>query len=495
MPNGKTIMIKWWLPGSLVDCKIVKQKKDYVQAHITQVKEMDKRYATETPRCPHYQFHYQTTTSDLPEHKRGCGGCKWQVVSYPQQLELKYQIIHDCFRKLASKMWWLEVLPVVASPAEFGYRNKIEFSFGKYLRKGNAESGWEIEEHRLAGFHKQGMFEKVVDVDQCYLIDQDAHSVYAFFKEALRASGLPVYDVKQHQGFLRHMVIRRGTHTWHTIVYLSVATHHLMDHPEDRATREALLEQRKADKQLQEKVTTLLINENNGLADIVKPQDVEIWPVWWPGTIYEELHFPPSQTWGSGDTWDDEETVVRFRISPFSFFQTNTLGAQLLFTKAVEMIWHTTGNIIDLYCGSGTIGLTCLALWKGQRVKWIEVVDDAVQDAYFNAKINGYEEKADFYAGKAEDLLKAGIIDDTFFVWGDVVIVDPPREWLHPRVVDFLIEVYQRFGCKILYISCNPVTMARDIDRLLDAGMSCGPIQPVDMFPHTHHIELITILQ
>jgi 23S rRNA (uracil1939-C5)-methyltransferase len=502
LPNGKTLMIKWWLPGSIVDCMIVKQKKDYIEAHIVGVKSLDSSLATQLPRCPHYHFHYQHHAQSqhdqqehelgsayFPEHKRGCGWCKWQVVSYEQQLTLKYQIVQDCFRKLADKMGGVEILPVVHSPRQFGYRNKIEFSFGKYLRKGQAEEWREVDEQWLLWFHKQGMYTKVVDVDQCYLIDDAMHQVYAFLKNTLQQSGLPVYDSKQHRWFLRHMVVRAWLHTGHTMVMLSIATAHLVDHPQDADRRAALQEEWLKNDRLQGHVTTLLINENNGLADVVKPEDVVLSALWGPWHIYEELRF------GRDEGDEGVMSTLRFRISPFSFFQTNTLWAQELFAKAVQMMWHTTGTLVDLYCGSGTIGLVCLALGKWTRVKGIEVVDDAVKDAYYNAKINGLEERAEFYSGKAEDLLKQWVIDNDFFVWGDVVIVDPPREWLHKHVIDFLLEVHKRYACKVLYISCNPVTLARDIGLLLDGGMRCGPLQPVDMFPHTHHIEVVTILQ
>lgn len=498
LENGKTVMIKGALPWSIVDCKIVKSKKDYVEAHITAVKHVDPTIASGEVKCPHYQFNYQLDETRLPEHKDGCGGCKRQVVPYEQQLHLKHQIVEDCFHRALKVIGAVTIYPVIPSPLVFGYRNKIEFSFGKYLRRGEAESGWEVAEHWQLGFHKQGSFEKVIDIDQCYLVSKDMHEVYAYIKGKLVDSGLPVHDAKTHKGLLRHMVIRAGVHTEQVLVNLSISTHHLVDHAADQEIWNTLLAEWKEDVWLQERVSSLVINENNGLADVVKPQDVHLDHIWWQGTIYEELQFDISDQ--KNALSDDHQHVeeakknLSFRISPFSFFQTNTLGAEQLFGKAADLVGHVEGNIIDLYCGSGTIGLCFLALEKWQKVKGIEIVEEAVKDAYFNAKINGFEDRADFYAGKAEDLLRQGVIDDTFFVGGDLVIVDPPREGLHQRVVDFLIQVNKRYPFKLLYISCNPVTMARDIQLLVEGGFSCGDLQPVDMFPHTHHIEVIGVL-
>ena len=505
LENGKTVMIKGALPGSVVDCKIIKSKKDYVEAHIVAVKHVDAGVADGEVKCPHYQFPYQTQSGveRLPEHKDGCWGCKWQIVSYDQQLQLKYQIVQDCFHKAVKHIWAVTIFPVVPSPLVFGYRNKIEYSFWKYFRRGEALEWRDIAEHWQLGFHKQGSFEKVIDIDQCYLVSQEMHEVYAYVKAQLLASGLPVHDSKTHKWLLRHMVIRHGVHTGQILLNLSISTHHLVDHPQDEERWTALISAWKQDAWLQERMTSLVINENNGLADVVKPEQVHMDHIRWPGSIYEELHFDLGATISKESYEDghareelpeDEDKIMRFRVSPFSFFQTNTLGAEQLFSKAAQVVGRVEGNIIDLYCGSGTIGLCFLALGKWKHLKGIEIVEDAVKDAHFNAKINGFEEHASFYAGKAEDLLRQWVIDDTFFVWGDLVVVDPPREGLHARVVDFLVTLNKRYPFKLLYISCNPVTMARDIQLLVEWGFRCGDLHPVDMFPHTHHIEVVGVL-
>lgn len=190
--DGKTILIKGGLPGSVVDVKIVKQKKEYIEAHITQVHSVPESLLSGDLKCPHYLYDYLPEQSSLPKHKTGCGGCKRQAIDYPQQLRLKHDIVLDCCKKLLIHNPQLEVKPVLGSPKIFAYRNKIEFSFGKYIQQekvhkdGNKSES--IQEHRLAGFHRQGAFEKVVDIDQCYLISEKMHQVYVYLKDILQKS-------------------------------------------------------------------------------------------------------------------------------------------------------------------------------------------------------------------------------------------------------------------------------------------------------------------
>jgi tRNA/tmRNA/rRNA uracil-C5-methylase (TrmA/RlmC/RlmD family) len=187
---------------------------------------------------------------------------------------------------------------------------------------------------------------------------------------------------------------------------------------------------------------------------------------------------------------------IRFRVSAFSFFQTNTLGAQELFAKAASMIslsWSRS-TILDLYCGAGTIGLSFVAMGIGKFCIGIELVEDAIRDAKVNAQLNKMDDKSYFVAGKAEVLVSRDRqISDKMSDIG-LIIVDPPREWLHKDVVEFLIGLRQNHRCQLLYISCNPVTLARDLDLLVQGGWECTVLQPVDMFPHTHHVEMISVL-
>ncbi len=504
LENGKKILIKGALPDSEVDVTIVKRKKDYFEWHIIRVHNVAEKRLDGDVKCPHYLFPYQQNLSadQMPEHKKWCGWCKRQVVSYPNQLALKQAIVKDCFKKLTNAWIDIEILDVLPSPLQWWYRNKIEFSFWKYLKKAvDAETNkptdeFSIAEHWQLWFHKQWEFSKVIDIDQCYLVSGSMHALYKYLKQQLLDSKLPVHDVVTHQGLLRHMVMREGIHTEQILVNISIATQHFGAHPQDQKTWESLLSEWKKDPYLQEQITTLVITENNWLADIVHGQDTHTTTVRGEWRIFEALHFNESDHWDkleSQEHW--EQKIIRFQVSPFSFFQTNTLWAELLFETARKMAGHIEGNLIDLYCGSGTIGLSFLSLWLGKRVKGIEIVPSAVHDAYENAKINWLSDRADFYVGAAEQLLKQWVIDDNFFVGEDLIVVDPPRDGLHPKVVEFLITCKKRFGAKLLYISCNPVTMARDIQLLHAGWYSVNMLQPVDMFPHTHHVEMVGILR
>ena len=483
LENGKKVLIKGALPDSVVDVRIVSKKKDYLIGHIVNVHEVDKKRLDGDAKCPHHLSPY-SSGEHLPEHQYWCGWCKRQAVSYESQLQLKHEIVSGCFDGVQD----LEILPILWSPLVYGYRNKIEFSFGKYLkRKPPAEDGtkskeFAIAEHRQMGFHKQGEFSKVVDIDQRYLVSSPMHEVYVRIKDDIKKSGLPVHDAKSHQGLFRHLMLREWIHTNHILMNLSYATKHFQEHPKDEQKRRALLDSRKMDKKLQESVTTFVLSDNNGLADIMRGPDTTHEIIRGEGKIYEELHYPGGE-------------VVRFGISPASFFQTNTTGAELLFSTSADMLGEVKGNIIDLYCGGGSIGQCFLTLGKGKKVKGIEIVEAAIQDANYNAKINHLSDRCDYYVWKAEKVVKQGVIDGDFFIGDDVVIVDPPREGMHKDVVQFLIQMKQEHKYRLCYISCNPTTMARDVKLLLESWLfSLTELQPVDMFPHTHHIEVIGIL-
>lgn len=280
------------------------------------------------------------------------------------------------------------------------------------------------------------------------------------------------------------MVIREGVHTGQLLVNLVIAPKYFQVLPPHEQLRESIKASLVQDSFLKERVSSFCLTVNNGLADVVKASDYSIETLRGEGQYFEQLHLD----------YQGNTSISQWRVSPFSFFQTNSYGAELLFSSAMQMIGKISGNIIDLYCGSGTIGLSFLKAGLGKSVKGIEIVADAVQDAYFNAKINGLEGQAEFYAGKAEDIIKQDTIQNNFFIGDDLVIVDPPREGLHPSVIDFINNLRKQQAFKLLYISCNPLTFARDL-LLLSEGRErkFDSIQPVDMFPHTHHIECITV--
>ncbi len=484
--DGRKIIVSWGaLPGMVADVMVFKQKKDFVEAKLYHVHSYGEEFTLDRDavRCPHYVFHAEDGLEHdgMGENKVGCGGCKRQILRYEKQLLLKHAIVKDSFRHirdLIEKVW---MKPFVPAPEQFGYRNKIEYSFGKYITNESPE-----QHHWQMGFHKQWQFSKVIDVDQCYLVSDESKKLYRTLKEVLRTSGLPVYDQKTHQWFLRHLVVREGRNTGHFLVNLSVSEKQLEELWLEKK-REEFKEQLLKDKYLQETVTSFVVTVNNGLADIVKGEDATTYVLRGEGTMYEKLLFPKES--------DKEHlTEVSFRVSPFSFFQTNTFGAQRLFQTAMDAVGQIEGDILDLYCGTGSIGLSFLKAGKGERVMGIEIVPDAIIDAVWNAKVNGLEEKSYFVAGKAEELIEKDQYIAENLDKVELVVVDPPRDGLHKKVVEFLINLKRERDFKLLYISCNPVTMARDIQLLEGDHYKLRSLQPVDMFPHTHHVEMVGVL-
>lgn len=484
MSDGKRILIKWGaLPGNVVDLRIVKQKKDYVEAHILNVKSYDKTIVDSEPFCPHFFSILQDQElSDQEKTVIWCGGCKRQMLSYPNQLNLKQDIINDSFTKIKRLIPELVILPIIGSPLWKWYRNKIEFSFGKFIIWRGEEL--KILSDRSVGFHKQWEFSKIINIGNCGLISDKANQIFAYLKNLLLDSKLPVYDQKNHKWFFRHLVMREWVNTNQMLVNLVVSDDYLVQ-DDAKNQRETLLETIQKDKFIKENITTIVVTYNNWLADITHTPDSQTKIIMWEGVIYDKLNF---------DLEGKSPIDVSFRISPFSFFQTNTLGAQVLFQTAAKMTAYTKWTILDLYCGSGSIWLSFLKLWIWDDVVGIEIVNDAILDAWHNAKINWLDQKVFFAATPAEKAFTTvpEITEKIEDLW--LVIVDPPRDWLHKNVITTLWELKKEKDFKLLYISCNPVTMARDIELLLQQGFSIKSVQPVDMFPQTHHIETIGIL-
>ncbi len=487
----------------IIDGRVIKKRKDYMECIIRNVKYVDPYRADATPVCPHYRNPADQGSLQTIWDKVGCGGCKRQVMSYPHQLELKQQLIDDGFRQISQQLAGAQRKPMIPSPLTIQYRNKIEFSFGNFI-VGQKMDGTKADTDEQfsatwnLGFHKQGQFSKVLDIDQCFLISSHAHTVFAMLKKHCKQSWLPVYDQKRHMGFFRHMVIREGVQTGQLMVNLVISDEYLATSPSWQISRDLLKTAWTEDKRLREHITTFMITTNNGLADIVKTQDSAITLLRGEGYIHEKLNLPKETPnlihQHDEDAIQEHESVeLTFRIGPFSFFQTNTYAAEKLFATAMNMLGEVSGTILDLYCGAGTIGLSFLKAGKGDKIVGIEIVPEAVLDAQVNAMINGLVDQTYFVAGKAEKVIKQPDIAHHIAKLS-TVIVDPPRDGMHPDMIPFLLDLKKQFDYKLCYISCNPVTLARDLKLLCDWGLSVRQLQPVDMFPHTHHVEMIAIL-
>ncbi len=471
--DWKKVLVQWWvLPGSIIDVIVTRSRKDFFEGRVFFVHELSKEYAEIKAPCAHYFA--PGLESDQPKYKTWCGGCKRQQVRYDKQLKLKMDIILDSFRGITAHIQWAEIRDILPSPDEFGYRNKIEYSFGDF------KSGDDYNP-RAVWFHKQWQFSQIIDVDDCLLVTDTSRKIFHHFKNLCKTSWLPVYNQVKHHGVLRHLVIREWINTGQFLVNLSIS---------DKGMDENMLwlrnifqETIKHDEFIQKHVTTLIVSYNNWLWDAVFTHETVQRPLRWEWHIYEKLQFKK----------EDEEIVeATFKVSANSFFQTNTHGAEVLFGTAASILGEVSWPLIDLYCGAWSIWISFNKLWIWNSIYGIEIVPDAIVDAQYNAKINSIENSY-FVAGKAEQLITG---DSTF---GEVcehtecIIVDPPRDWLHKNVISFLNDLRRQKPFKLLYISCNPVTLARDIE-LLSPLFKARIIQPVDMFPHTHHIEMICLM-
>ena len=525
LSDWKKVLVKWWaLPWSTVDVTVVKRRKDYIEAHILETKKYDDQMADWEIFCPHFFIPKWVSEVNQWTEKIGCWWCKWQMMSYDRQLDVKYELVSDAFKKLnknLSEQWKeIQILPIIPSPLQIWYRNKIEFSFWVYKQQ-NIEfrqwiKEWKTEEEILkswinkydidcnqcCGFHKQWEFAKIVDVDSCWLISDRMNQVFKTIKDLCFNSWLPVFDQKTHQWFFRHLVIREWIHTEQLMVNLSISLGNLNE--DQTKLWENLMEEFKKDEFLKKNITTFVITYNEWLSDTVKNDKSEAKVFWWEWYIHENLIFV---WWNKEDNEEkisenevNNDTQLTFRISPFSFFQTNTLWAEKLFWTAFKMLWNFEGNMLDLYCGAWSIWLSLLKQNynknKSNELIWIEIVEDAINDAKVNASINWLENQSFFVASPCEKVLtKFPELEEKIKNIG-VVIVDPPREWLHPNVIEWIGNLKKEYKFKLLYISCNPVTMARDIEMLVkEQWFSAKEVQPVDMFPHTHHIEDICVLE
>ncbi|MFP5214106.1 MAG: 23S rRNA (uracil(1939)-C(5))-methyltransferase RlmD [Acidobacteriota bacterium] len=443
--EGFVVFIDHALPGQRVRARIVRKKRQYAEAQVVEVLSQSPHYVE--PRCPHFSY---------------CGGCKWQDLSYEQQLHWKRIHVLECIEHLAG-VEEAVVSPVVPSPEVWYYRNKMEFTFSsrRWLLPEEIASGADFDRSLALGLHVQGFFDKIFDVQSCFLESPQAVEILRETREWCKASGLAPYAIRDHLGYWRFLVIREGKRTGQTLVHLLTS-----GQQHDDATIERLAAH------LGERfpaISTFVHSISGKKAQVATGELSRA--VTGPGYIEEKL----------GD--------LRFRISPHSFFQTNPLGAEKLY-ETVKRFGDFTGSetVWDLYCGTGSIALFIASAVK--RVVGFEVVQDAVDDAYVNCELNGVK-NCDFLAGDLKDVIREARDSSRFGSAPDIVVTDPPRAGMHPNVVKVLLELAPR---RIVYVSCNPSTLARDVAALL-GDYEVQAIQPFDLFPHTPHIECVVRLE
>jgi len=442
LEDGKVIFVENAIPGDTIDLLITKDKKSWAEGRMTEL--ITPSPDRITPFCQHFGI---------------CGGCKWQMLPYQKQLEYKQQQVNDQLQRIGQ----IELPPIqtiIGSKQERFYRNKLEFTFSqhRYLthKEIAAADGAPLTAEQALGFHAPGLFDKVVPISTCWLQGDPTNKLLEVLRQCTEENNLQYYNYKKHEGWLRNVVLRIATTGE---ILLNIVMQH-----EDKEKREALLEHLL---KYIPGITTLHYTFNSKVNDSI--HDIDVHTYFGKGFIEEQLE------------------DFRFKISPKSFFQTNTYQAETLYKVTREFAGLIGNEILyDLYCGTGSIGIFCS---KGaKKVIGIEVIEEAIADAKENATMNNLKH-CQFYAGDI-----AQICNDAFFAEHgkpDVIITDPPRAGMHEKLVKQLLAIK---APKIVYVSCNPATQARDL-QLLDEAYKVTKLQPVDMFPHTHHIENVALLE
>ncbi|MDD6365177.1 MAG: 23S rRNA (uracil(1939)-C(5))-methyltransferase RlmD [Bacteroidales bacterium] len=438
--DGAVVFVQFAVPGDVVDIRVTKKKKNYMEGYILRLVSPSKDRLE--PFCSHFGT---------------CGGCKWQPLPYSMQLEAKQQQVYDQLVRIGH-LQLPEISPIVPSDRTEYYRNKLEFTFSnrKWLDEGVDPDSLSEKERQGLGFHVGRFFDKVLDISQCHLQKEPSNAIRLFIRQYAMDHDLPFYDIRNHEGFLRNMVIRT---TEAGEVMLTVIFSH-----EDAPAREALLDA------VQEKfpqITSLYYVVNSKMNDSIG--DLECVLYRGDEAIYEYME------------------GLKFKIGPKSFYQTNTAQAYKLYSVARDFAALSGDEVVyDLYTGTGTIAQ--FVSRKASKVIGIEYVPEAIEDARINAEANGIG-NCEFFAGDMKDILTDSFVAE--HGKPDVVILDPPRAGIHPDVAKVILNASPE---RIVYVSCNPASQARDLE-LLCREYEITAVQPVDMFPHTHHVENVVALK
>lgn len=438
--DNKVVFTPFAIPGDVVDIQVVRKRKSYMEGYITQYHEYSS--LREKPFCEHFGL---------------CGGCKWQNLPYTEQLKFKQRQVVDQFKRIG-RIDIPEINQIIGSQKTTHYRNKLEFTFSnsRWLTNEEISNGSSLEVEPALGYHIPGMFDKVFDVKNCYLQPEPSNTIRLEVKRYAIENGLTFHNIRNREGFLRNMIVRTSS-TGDVMAIFSF-------YYEDIEKQNNLLNHIKTSFP---QVTSLLYVINPKANDTINDLEIKVY---------------------SGNEYILEKMEgLKFKIGPKSFYQTNSEQAYVLYSKTREFA-ELTGNelVYDLYTGTGTIAQF---IAKGcSKVIGIEYVPEAIEDAIENSKLNGIT-NAQFFAGDIKDILVSSFFDA--YGHPDVVILDPPRAGIHEDVAKSLLLTNPK---RIVYVSCNPATQARDI-ALLSEKYKLIKVQPVDMFPHTHHVENIAMLE
>ncbi len=441
--NDWVVFVPYVVPGDVVDLQVKRRKNSYAEAEAVKFHEYSPNRAV--PFCEHYGV---------------CGGCKWQVLPYSEQLKYKQQQIEDNLRRIG-KIELPEISPILGSEKTQFYRNKLEFTFSnkRWLTYEEVKQDVKYDQMNAVGFHIPGAFDKVLAIEKCWLQDDISNRIRNAVRDFAYENNYTFINLRNHEGMLRNMIVRTST-TGELMVILICK----IDQEEEMNLFKMML-QHIAD--TFPEITSLLYVVNNKCNDTINDLDVHVFQG--NDHIFEEME------------------GLRFKIGPKSFYQTNSEQAYNLY-KVTRDFAGLTGNelVYDLYTGTGTIAN--FVSRKARQVIGIEYVPEAIEDAKVNAEINGIDNTL-FFAGDMKDILTQDFINE--YGRPDVIITDPPRAGMHQDVVDTILFAEPQ---KIVYVSCNPATQARDL-QLLDAKYKVTAVQPVDMFPHTHHVENVVLLE
>jgi len=445
--NEKVVFVPFAAPGDVVDVQVFKKKRSFYEAKITRIQQASPLRIE--PECAHFGL---------------CGGCKWQHLDYKEQLHYKQKQVKDSLDRIA-KIPYPEIQPIIGSENIFYYRNKLEYTFSdrRWLTDfdPSKEEGGPEDTNGL-GFHLPGMFDKILDIEKCYLQKDPSNAIRLATKEYAVKNGLSFYNVRKWEGLLRNMIIRTSTTGDLMVIVI------FKENDEEKVI--GLMNFLKLSFS---EISSLMYVINGKKNDTITDLEVRLFA----GNpfIMEEM---PAAVEG--------QAALKFKIGPKSFYQTNSEQAYKLYKTAYDFADFQGNELVyDLYTGTGTIANFVARYAK--KVIGIEYVEDAVKDAFENASLNNIE-NVDFYAG---DLAK--VLDESFTEKHgkpDVIITDPPRAGMHANVVKQILSAESE---KIVYVSCNPATQARDL-ALLHEKYDVMKVQPVDMFPQTHHVENVVLL-
>jgi len=441
--DDKVVFVPFVVPGDIVDLQVKRKKNSYMEAVAVNIHEYSPLRTK--PVCSHYGV---------------CGGCKWQCLKYEEQLKAKQQQVIDNLTRIG-KIDIPEVSPILGSEKQYAYRNKLEFGFSdkRWLTEEEVKSGVKYDNMNALGFHITGAFDKILDIDKCWLMDDICNDIRNDIRNYANEHSMTFYNLRDNCGLLRSIMIRNSnTDELMLLVQLRI------ENEEERVLAMGLMEHLAS---TFPQITSLLYVDNHKCNDTFGDQEVVVYKG--KDYIYEEME------------------GLKFKVGPKSFYQTNTDQAYTLY-KVARKFAGLTGNelVYDLYTGTGTIAN--FVSKKAKKVIGIEYVPEAIEDAKVNSEINGIANTL-FYAGDMKDILNREFIEK--HGRPDVIITDPPRAGMHTDVIETI-----KFASpiRIVYVSCNPATQARDL-QLLDDQYKVIAIQPVDMFPHTQHVENVVLLE